>query len=179
MTRSTGLNHLMTLHSTYITEHLQFYLNLSSKNISTIHLFTITTTSDKSISDIPKSIPALIQIQAIHDEEISVVIRVEIQHFPHRSTPLFQQIQQLCHTIFSRHNKIMVWGNVISELRPFASFSLFDLSHIMNHLNPQTNFTHEWNKAHPHTFECANRYHPVQDDDNLVILLSVSSIPMI
>ncbi|CAF2151297.1 unnamed protein product [Rotaria magnacalcarata] len=68
--------------------------------ISTIHLFTITTTSDKSISDIPKSIPALIQIQAIRDEELSVLILVEVQHHPHRSTPLFQQIQQLCHTIF-------------------------------------------------------------------------------
>ncbi|CAF3653793.1 unnamed protein product [Rotaria socialis] len=135
------------------------------QKVSTIHLFTITTTSDNSTSDIPKSIPALIQIQAIRDEELSVVILVEVQHLPHRSTPLFQKIQQLCHTIFSRHNKIMAWGDVISELRLFASFSLFDLSHITNHLNLQTNFTNEWNKAHPHTFECMNRYQSVQDDD--------------
>ncbi|CAF4584656.1 unnamed protein product, partial [Rotaria magnacalcarata] len=59
----------------------------------------------------------------------------------------------------------MGWEDVISELRPFASFSIFDLSHIMNHLYLQTNFTNEWNKAHPHTFECINRYQPVQDDD--------------
>ncbi|CAF4615924.1 unnamed protein product [Rotaria socialis] len=47
------------------------------QKISTIHLFTITTTSDNSTSDIPKSIPVLIQIQAIRDEELSVVILVE------------------------------------------------------------------------------------------------------
>ncbi|CAF3314606.1 unnamed protein product [Rotaria socialis] len=59
------------------------------QKVSTIHLFTMTTTSDNSTSDIPKSIPALIQIQAIRDEELSVVILVEVQHLPHRSTPLF------------------------------------------------------------------------------------------
>ncbi|CAF4495105.1 unnamed protein product [Rotaria socialis] len=47
------------------------------QKVSTIHLFTMTTTSDNSTSDIPKSIPALIQIQAIRDEELSVVILVE------------------------------------------------------------------------------------------------------
>ncbi|CAF0822104.1 unnamed protein product [Rotaria sp. Silwood1] len=47
------------------------------QEISDVHLFTIDTESDKPTIRQPKPVPALIQIQAIHNETLSTVILIE------------------------------------------------------------------------------------------------------
>ena len=94
------------------------------QTLSSVHLFTIDTESDKPTKAQPKPLPALIQIQAIHNEFSAQIILIEVQHLPSRSTSLFRQIQQLCHIIFSNANTIMAWGEVVTELQPFEQFHL-------------------------------------------------------
>lgn len=122
--------------------------------ISNVRLYTIDTEADKPTRQHPHSLPALVQVQAIHDEHYSTVIIIEVQHLPHPSTSLFRSIQKLCRTIFSSSNKIMTWGDVRKELNPFEQFDLFDLSEVIHTVNLQKYFTREWNRTHPHTEDC-------------------------
>ncbi len=144
--------------------------------IANVHLFTIDTESDKPTRERPYSVPALIQIQAIHDEHSSTIFIIELQHLPHYTTPLFRLIQTLCHQIFSSTNTIMAWGDILKELRPFEQFNLFDLSEITKTVNLQTKFSRYWNVTHPHTQECLARHQPEADepepDDILVCLVN-------
>ncbi|CAF1336291.1 unnamed protein product [Rotaria sordida] len=132
--------------------------------ISKVHLYTIDTEANKPTRQYPHSLPALIQIQAIHDENCSTVIIIEVQHLPPASSSLFHSIQQLCQMIFSSSNKIMAWGDVKKELGPFEDFNLFDLSQVSNTLDLQKYFTKLWNETHPHTPDCLARHQPVIDD---------------
>ena len=152
--------------------HIRGILN----KISAVRLYNIDTESDKPTRQHPHPLPALIQIQAIHDEIYSTVIVIEVQHLPHSSTLLFRSIQELCRTIFSSTNKIMAWGEVKNELLSFEQFNLFDISQITNTFNLQKSFAYQWNKTHPHTNECVSRHQPIADelpsDDFLVCLVN-------
>jgi hypothetical protein len=59
------------------------------RKLSIVHNFTIDTESDKCTKHQPKPIPALIQIQAIHNENSATVLLIEVQHLPHPTTLLF------------------------------------------------------------------------------------------
>jgi hypothetical protein len=161
----------------YIHKHTpEFHLQGIIHKISKVRLFTIDTESDKPTRQFPHSVPALIQIQAIHDENYSTIFIIESQHLPHSSTPLFHLIQTLCGMIFSSINKIMAWGDVQKELRPFEQFNLFDISQVINTVNLQQYFTNHWNKTHPHTPQCLARHQPMDDasesDDVLICLVN-------
>ena len=144
--------------------------------LSNVRTYTIDTESDRATRHSPHSLPALTQVQAIHREEYSTILLVEVQHLPNPSTSLFKSIQRLCQTIFSSTNKIIVWGDVHTELRPFNQFDLFDISQLINTLNLQEHFTRQWNLSHPHTSECIARHQFVIDeslpDDVLICLVN-------
>ena len=146
------------------------------RTITDVHLFTIDTESDKTTKQQPQSTPALLQIQAIHNEELATVILIEVQHLPAQSTSLFHQIQQLCHLIFTPNNKIMAWGDVISELHRFEQFQLFNTSNIVDPVDIQQIFLQQWNEQHPHTTECVNNRYTLRDndefDDYLICLIN-------
>jgi hypothetical protein len=148
--------------------------------LSNVRLYTIDTEADKPTQQHPYSIPALIQVQAIHDEQYSTILIFEMQHLPHSSTCLFHLIKQLCQMIFSSNNKLMAWGDVVKELRPFEQFNLFDLSQVTDPINLQNFFTNEWNKTHPHTTECIDRHTPMIDasasDDILICLINTDDL---
>ncbi|CAF3328907.1 unnamed protein product [Rotaria sp. Silwood2] len=132
--------------------------------ISNVHLYTIDTEANRPTRRYPHSLPALIQIQAIHDENYSTVIIIEVQHLPPASSSLFHSIQQLCRMIFSSNNKLMAWGDVEKELGPFEDFNLFDLSQVTNTFDLQKYFTKLWNQMHPHTSDCLARHQPMIDE---------------
>ncbi|CAM4785809.1 unnamed protein product [Rotaria magnacalcarata] len=142
-------------------------IQLIVQKIAGTHLYTIDTESDKPTHQNRQSVPALIQIQAIHNEESATVLLLEVQHLPDRNTTLFRAIQQLCQIIFSVNNTIMAWGDIIRELYPFQQFDLFDISHVIHVFNIQQWFTSEWNKKHPHTSECVARHQPTADDTDM------------
>ena len=141
-----------------------------------VRTYTIDTESDRPTRQNPHSLPALFQIQAMHEENYSTVLLIEIQHLPYTSNSLFSSIQRLCQLIFSSSNKIMAWGDVLKELRPFEQFNLFDLSEVTNVLNLQGYFTREWNRTHPHTVDCLAHHQPLVDEstseDVLVCLVN-------
>ena len=120
----------------------------------------IDTESDKPTRDNPRPKPALLQVQAIYNNIFSTVFVIETQHLPHQTTSLFHLIQQLCQAIFSPSNRIMAWGDISQELKPFEQFNLFDISKITNTLNVQEFFTQHWNRTHPYTDDCINRHQP-------------------
>jgi hypothetical protein len=59
------------------------------QTVANIHLYTIDTESDKPTKIRPKPVPALIQIQAIRNENSATVILLEVQHLPNQSSSLF------------------------------------------------------------------------------------------
>ena len=148
--------------------------------ISNVRLYTIDTEADRPTRQYPHSTPALIQIQAIHDENYSTIIIIEIQHLPPRNTSLFRLIQQLCSVIFSSDNKLMAWGDVYKELHSFEDFNLFNLSQVTNTFDLQKFFTTYWNKTHPHTPECIASHQPAEEeaipDDTLICLVNSNDI---
>ena len=142
--------------------------------ISNVRLYTIDTEADKPTTSRSYSLPALIQIQAIHDETYSTIILIEVQHLPPVSSSLFSLIQKLCRMIFSSSNKLLAWGNIQKELRPFKDFNLFDLSQVTNTLDLQQCFTNQWNNTHPHTPDCPARHQPWVNEpvsDNILVCL--------
>ena len=126
----------------------------SIQRISDVRLFTIDTESDFLPREQCPPRPALLQIQAIHSEEQATVFLLEVQHLPSPSSTRFAHIQHLCRTIFSSNNRIMAWGNVLNELRPFSDFNLFDISQVVKITNLQEHFAHVWNQQHPHPPDC-------------------------
>jgi hypothetical protein len=64
-------------------------INNLIQKMNHIHLFTIDTELDRPTKLQPKPVPALIQLQAIHNEQFATVVLIEVQHLPHRSTDLF------------------------------------------------------------------------------------------
>lgn len=157
-----------------------YHLQGMMHKIQHVRLFTLDMESDKPTRAFPHSTPALIQIQAIHDEKFSSVFLIEVQYLPHSSTSLFQLIRTLCTMIFSSVNIIMAWGEVVDELRPFERFNLFDLSQVINKINLQERFKEYWNSRHPHTSECLHRNQPMDDtadsDDVLICLVNSNDI---
>ncbi|CAF0988794.1 unnamed protein product [Rotaria magnacalcarata] len=144
--------------------------------ISNLHLYTIDTESDKPTRHHPHSIPALIQIQAIHDAHWATIIIIEVQHLPYTSTSLFNSIRQICRMIFSPLNKLITWGDLVKKLHPFQQFNLFDISQVTNTFNLQDYFAQQWNTAHPHTADCLARHQPIIEesisDDFLVCVVN-------
>lgn len=137
-----------------------------------VHLVCIDTECDKPTRENPSSVPAIIQIQVIFEEDWSNLFIVEVQHLPYRTSRLFQLIQIFCRQIFSSTNLIMGWGDVREELRKFVQFDLFDINQIDNTFNLQTYFTHYWNITHPHTPDCIDRHNqPVTELDSDDILV--------
>ena len=112
-------------------------LQLIIQKVADVRLYTIDTESDKPTKSRRHLLPSLLQVQAIHNEHLAIVLLIEVQHLPHPSTSLFQAIQQLCSIIFSVKNTIMAWGDVIKELDPFQQFNLFDISQIIYKFNIQ------------------------------------------
>ena len=133
---------------------LESFIQETIHTIQSVRLFTIDTESDRPTRQHPHSLPALLQIQSIHDATTSTVFLIEVQHLPPPSSSLFATIRQLCRTIFTAANKIMAWGDVLSELRPFDSFGLFDLQQVTNVRNLQADFAVQWNRQHPHVQDC-------------------------
>ena len=135
------------------------------QTLAHVHLFTIGTKLDRSSKTHP--VPAIIHIQCIHHEYFSTIIVLETQHLPPPSTHLFQTIQQLCKIIFSPTNRLMAWGDIISELKPFQYFNLFDINNLTNTFNIQQHFQIEWNKRHPHINECIARHDSTSQDNEI------------
>jgi len=125
-----------------------------TQRIQDIKFYLIDTESDKPTNKNPKSLPSLIQIQAISNKKSSVVILIEVQHLPNPNTSSFKLIKHLCDFIFSPDHMIMAWGEVTAELDTFRSFNLFHLSKITNTFNIQKHFANNWNNLHPHTLDC-------------------------
>lgn len=140
------------------------FLHCMMSKISHVHLFMIDTECDKPTQLNPHSTPALLQIQAIYDNTFSTVFLIETHHLPEQSSSLFQSIQKLCQIIFSSSNKILAWGDVLCELKPFVQFDLFQLSQVTDTLNVQDYFKLHWNRTHPHTPECIAHHSPVVDE---------------
>ena len=95
----------------------EFFIHGLIYKLSNVRTYTIANESHRPTRHNPHSLPALIQVQAIHREKYSTILLIEVQHLPNPSTPLFRSIQRLCQTIFSSTNKIMAWGGVHTELR--------------------------------------------------------------
>ena len=123
--------------------------------ITSVRYYTIDTESDMPTRSHPSPVPALLQIQAIHQESQATVFLVEVQHLPSFASPLFKTIQDLCRFIFSSHHHIIAWGDVTDELRPFLQFNLFDISQLGPTTNLQSVFTKHWNEQHPHQPHCS------------------------
>ena len=154
----------------------EFLIRGLTYKISNVRTYTIDTELDRPTRQNPHPVPALIQVQAIHREDYSTILLIEVQHLPNPSTSLFKSIQRLCRTIFSCMNKIMAWGEVRNELRPFDQFELFDISQVTNTLNLQEYFTRQWNLSHPHSSECISRHQSIMEesppDDVLICLVN-------
>lgn len=116
------------------------------------NLYTIDTESDKPGLQQPQPVPALIQIQAIHNEK------------------------KLYQLIFCSTNRIMTCGNIINGLRSFRSFNLLDILHVTNTVNLPQDFTNEWNKEHPHTDCVARRM--IQTQTTTLFAKSIQIISM-
>ena len=132
----------------------EFTLQVTISKIESVRLFTIDTECDRPTRQFPSSTPALLQIQAIHNAHQSTFILIEIQYLPPTWSPLFTTIRQLCHSIFAPQNRIMAWGDVHAELRPFCSFDIFDITRVQTFTNLQAYFASKWNQQHPHQPLC-------------------------
>lgn len=148
--------------------------------LSKVHLFSVDTESDKPNREHSHTVPALIQIQAIYEQQWSTVLIIEVQHLPHRSSRLFHLIQTLCNQIFSSTNTIIGWGNVKNEFRAFEQFQLFNLNQLVNSIDLQTHFTNYWNQMHPHTTKCLTLNQPIPDepepDDVLICCINSTDL---
>ncbi|CAF5043108.1 unnamed protein product, partial [Rotaria magnacalcarata] len=60
--------------------------------------------------------PATLQVEYIKQNSSSIIIIIEVQYLPSRTSPLFKQIQQLCSIIFTSQNYIYSWGSALQEL---------------------------------------------------------------
>lgn len=111
--------------------HLRWAMN----RITDVHVYTIDTESDNPTHQHRPSIPSLIQVQAIHEENYSTVFLIEVKHLPHHSSSPFLLIQQLCRIMFSPSNQLIIWESVMEQSLPFEQFNLFNPSRLTNILN--------------------------------------------
>ena len=128
-------------------------LQTAIHDISLVSLFSIDTESCASQLGRPP-IPALIQIEAIHNIHSSIIFLLETQHLPHPASTMFHLFQTFCRHVFSPSNKIISWGNPRTELQSFDCFNLFRSSTIQYPINLQTTFAEQWNRTHPHHSSC-------------------------
>ncbi|CAF1612735.1 unnamed protein product, partial [Didymodactylos carnosus] len=140
--------------------------------IKDVQVFTIDTESEnrKSTSSATKQqqIPAIIQIQAIHNEQLATVFIIEAQHLPSPSSQCFESIKTLCHRIFSVNSIILAWGDPVKELAPFFFTNLFNINDVndpSNKCDLQKLFTRFWNARHPHTSECLRHLNTLKKPD--------------
>ena len=120
--------------------HHQTPLNIVrslTQRMSTVHLFTIDTESDKPSIQHPTPVPALIQIQAIHSEHSATVILIEVQHLPDQSTVLFFYnficlISPILRIISTFNNISHVNGIKHIHIQPNVIIIIIQLKMIMN-----------------------------------------------
>ena len=120
--------------------HHQTPLNIVrslTQRMSTVHLFTIDTESDKPSIQHPTPVPALIQIQAIHSEHSATVILIEVQHLLDQSTVLFFYnficlISPILRIISTFNNISHVNGIKHIHIQPNVIIIIIQLKMIMN-----------------------------------------------
>jgi hypothetical protein len=107
-------------------------------------------TEDQLIPKEP-SIPALIQIEYVYENHLSILLLIECMHLPKSNEPTFMKIKQLCKLIFSNGHTIYSWGNIEEELEDFYRYNLFDENDIkhVNGRNIQNEFKKYFNKTYP------------------------------
>ncbi|CAF4291241.1 unnamed protein product [Rotaria sp. Silwood2] len=133
-------------------------------SIQDVNIYVIDTESDPPTPFRSEPLPATLQIQAIHNQDQTTILLIELQFLPHSSTYTFSLIQRLCYHIFSPQHHIVSWGEISQELLSFQQFALFDLSQIRHPLNLQRYFTNEWNNTHPHISSCHTQQRPSRPD---------------
>ncbi|CAF4232130.1 unnamed protein product [Rotaria sordida] len=106
-------------------------------------------TEDQLVPKRP-SIPALIQVEYVYEDNPSILLLIECMHLPERNEPTFIKIKQLCKIIFSMGHTIYSWGNLVSELEDFYQYNLFDKNDInhVNERNIQGEFKHYFNTTY-------------------------------
>ena len=97
------------------------------------------------------SIPALIQIEYVYEDNPSILLLIECMHLPEQNEPTFMKITHLCKIIFSMGHTIYSWGNLVDELVDFYQYNLFDGNDInyVNERNMQGEFKKYFNTAYP------------------------------
>ncbi|CAF3013882.1 unnamed protein product, partial [Rotaria sp. Silwood2] len=107
-------------------------------------------TEDQLIPKRP-SIPALIQVEYVYEDNPSILLLIECMYLPEQNEPAFIKIKQLCKIIFSMGNIIYSCGNLVDELKKFYQYNLFDENDI-NHVhdrNIQDEFKKYFNTTYP------------------------------
>ncbi|CAF1464395.1 unnamed protein product [Rotaria sordida] len=107
-------------------------------------------TEDQLVPKRP-SIPALIQIEYVYDNNPSILLIIECMYLPEQNEPTFTKIKQLCKIIFSMGHTIYSWGNLANELEDFYQYNLFDKNDInhVNGRNVQGEFKKYFNTTYP------------------------------
>ncbi|CAF4983685.1 unnamed protein product, partial [Rotaria sp. Silwood1] len=107
-------------------------------------------TEDQLVPKRP-SIPALIQIEYVYNNNPSILLLIECMYLPEQNEPTFIKIKQLCKIIFSMGHTIYSWGNLVNELEDFYQYNLFDENDInhVNDRNMQGEFTEYFNTTYP------------------------------
>ena len=100
------------------------------------------------------SIPALIQVQLVHDKYPPMILLIEMMHLPAENSTKFLKMKQLLGNILSSNHVISCWGNPVQELQEFIRYSLFDDTHIHQIIpkNVQHDFTNWFNQLHPNLY---------------------------
>lgn len=110
-------------------------------------------TIDTEAQSVPKrpSIPALIQIEYVYEDNPSILLLIECMHLPETNEPTFIKIKQLCKIIFSVEHTIYSWGNLVDELEDFYQYNLFDESDVndVKERNLQDEFKKYFNTTYP------------------------------
>jgi uncharacterized protein YqgQ len=107
-------------------------------------------TEDQLIPRKP-SIPALIQIEYVYEDNPSILLLIECMHLPEQHEPIFIKIKQLFKIIFAMEHTIYAWGDVKNELDDFYQYNLFDENDInhVNRRNIQDEFKKYFNTTYP------------------------------
>lgn len=139
-------------------EHEYFYVNRKTPTdildnlieyVSCIQEYTIDTEEQARYRR--TSLPALIQIECIHDEYPSIIMLIETLHLPEENSQTFKKIQRLCQIILSSNHTINAWGNPKEELGKFIEYKLFTKNNLkeIKPENIQQQFKDWYNDNHP------------------------------
>ncbi|CAF4552308.1 unnamed protein product, partial [Didymodactylos carnosus] len=87
------------------------------------------------------NLPSIIQIEMYMSEnDFSNFVLIDCEFLPPPYSPKFELIKEFVKTVL-KHRKIIAWGELVSELRPFLRFGLFNESQLPYHsVNVQDNF---------------------------------------